>query len=226
MCPNLPTIPIVTACNHLFCQSCLSHLLFQDDSTNNCSLGVCPLCRDPIGSFEELLNSVPIVLRIILQERLRLKCCFAEVGNCDFTGNYEEYENHITQCQSRYGTVDRASERSKLKRKIKGIAGRKKALLSEKLPLKECEDWYVRKRLQSVIKATDENIQEVQYDSTDVKYFLLIDELKGRDRLAEAHEIDRIWRQGELHQLNADECLALKLSFLCLIDNIWKNIDG
>ena len=177
-CVPIYPLPIVTACNHLFCQSCLSHWLFQDDSTNNCRLGVCPLCRDPIGSFEELLNSVPIVLSIILQERLRLKCCFAEVGNCDFTGNYEEYENHITQCQSRYGTVDRASERSKLKRKRKGIAGRKKALPSEKLPLKECEDWYVRKRLQSVIEATDEKIQEVQYDSTDVKYCLLIDELK------------------------------------------------
>ena len=45
-------LPIVTACNHhLFCQSCLSHWLFQDDTTDNCSLGVCPLCRDPIGDF-------------------------------------------------------------------------------------------------------------------------------------------------------------------------------
>ena len=79
-----------------------------------------------------------------------------------------------------------------MKRKRKGIAGRKKALPSEKLPLKECETGMSEKRLQSVIEGTDEKIQEVQYDSTDVKYFLLIDELKGRDRLAEAHEIDRI----------------------------------
>ena len=66
-------LPIVTACNHLFCQSCLSHWLFQDCTTDNCSLGVCPLCRDSIGDFEEFLGSVPIALRTILQEWSRLK---------------------------------------------------------------------------------------------------------------------------------------------------------
>ena len=171
----------------------MSHCLFQDDTTDNCNLGgVCLLCRDPIGDFEERLGSVPIVLRTILQERLRLKCFYSDTGNCDFIGPLEEYEKQIKHCKCRYGGIDHESERSKLKKKRKGIAGRKKAPESEKLPLKECEDWYIRRRLETVIEATNAKIKEVQYDSTDVKYFLLIDELKTQERLAEAREINRI----------------------------------
>ena len=154
---------------------------------------MCPL--NPVGGFEELLGSVPIVLRTKLQERLRLKRFYSDTGNCDFIGPFEEYEKHIKHCKCRYGGIDHESERSKLKRKRKGIAGRKKAPESEKLRLKECEDWYIRRRLETVIEATNAKIKKYKYDSTDVKYFLLIDELKTQERLAEAREINRIWRE-------------------------------
>ena len=74
---------------------------------------MCPLCRDPIGDFEELLGSVPIVLRTILQERLRLKCFYSDTGNCDFIGPFEEYEKHIKHCKCRYGGTDDESEINK-----------------------------------------------------------------------------------------------------------------
>ena len=134
-----------------------------------------------------------------MQERLRLKCFYSDTGNCDFIGRFEEHEKHIKHCKCRYGGIDHESERSKLKRKREGIVGRKKAPESEKLPLKECEDGYIRRRLETVIEATNAKIKEVQYDSTDVKYFLSVDELKTQEQLAEALEINRIWREGLLY---------------------------
>ena len=86
--------------------------------------------------------------------------------------------------------------------------------------MKECEDWYIRRRLETVIEATNAKIKDVQYDSTDVKYFLLIDELKTQEQLAEAREINRIWREGLLHQLNVDECLALKVKLQAIYGRI------
>ena len=54
---------------------------------------------------------------------------------------------------------------------------------------------------------------------------MLIDELKTQEWLAEAREINRIWREGLLHQLNVDECLALKVKLLMSDRHIWEEYE-
>ena len=151
ICCEVPLclLPIITNCNpkgHLFCQSCISRWLSYDNRT-------CPYCKEPLQTFEELLErSFPMVLAVILQEHLTLKSTFSESCYCELTRTYRELQNHFRICEFKNGTINYQSEHAKKNRSCKGIAGRPKIRLDEKIPLQDCKVSHVKN-----CKAFDKN---------------------------------------------------------------------
>ena len=170
VCSICYQVPIITECEHLFCQSCLSRWIFQGKSNStSVEIGVCLCCRSPSGDVTDLFDKVAsLPLKNLLQCRLKLRCPYADSCNCDFVSEFQKMRIHDQTCESRFESLSN-SDTTRPKRSRKGIAGRKKVTVDEKTPLKDNDFWYNRKSLNQVISVTDSVIRESKKNNLDCK---------------------------------------------------------
>lgn len=83
ICFNVPSRANVTACGHVFCQTCIRRSL--EDNKN------CPSCRTPVEGTE----SGEFINRIV---RIQEICCPFIDGRCDWNGTLSTLEEHISKC--------------------------------------------------------------------------------------------------------------------------------
>jgi hypothetical protein len=88
ICFSLPTEPVVTPCEHLFCRKCLQQALFRQR--------LCPVDRTEISADQvRHLQDGSLLCRI--WGGIPVKCSHHETG-CAWTGPISDYKAHVEGC--------------------------------------------------------------------------------------------------------------------------------
>jgi len=106
ICQNLVDAPLLTACQHVFCTSCL-----QDWFENKPSCPTCSTELDPRHGAGQLKLASPFAYRVL--GRLRVRC---SMPACNWVGEYSEISAHLTSSDAHQSVPDAARQPPRLLR--------------------------------------------------------------------------------------------------------------
>jgi len=138
ICMTVPTEPLLTPCDHLFCRTCIRQALGNQN--------LCPIDRQPC-SPHQLRPLDGLISRV--WGGIQVKCGCHESG-CVWTGSIADYSAHLESC-SVY-----SNSNSALRREI--------ARLKEQLEEKDEENTSLQTRLNEALRNNERN--EYRYRST------------------------------------------------------------
>lgn len=89
ICLEVPLRPMITPCDHLFCDTCIQRALISQDS--------CPNCRSPCGLFDtRRLKNGSLLHRV--WGGIKVNCSNHD-GACPWKGSISDYMKHTEECE-------------------------------------------------------------------------------------------------------------------------------
>lgn len=94
ICSDMCAEPVITPCHHVFCSACVAAARQHTPSM------LCPIDRQRLPAQLPLLrNACPALHRV--WEGVKLRCPYAAVIDCEWTGCADGYTQHAAECKSK-----------------------------------------------------------------------------------------------------------------------------